>query len=614
MQEQEQTQTQIQPRVRQLRADAAAKMDEAVTFFAALTPAQAAMRTETGWTVAATVAHLVIATNFTSRVIAGVRAGKERRVPDRMIHALNFVTARANARKPISASVARLRAAIGGALRQLDALTDTDLDRPHQTPFWGETTFGVRLRAAFIEHFDQHMGQIRRALAHQETATAWSHVPTQSARRGASFTRTLMRAVTGAHVGVYRRTGGALGGQMAHSPVLLLTTVGRKSGKPRTTPLLYLADGDTFVTVASAGGAPASPLWWRNLEATPEATIEIGRRTIPVQVEAATGEEKQRLWARLVAMYPDYAAYQRKTTREIPVVILRPTSDLSAPNLKGHAMGFDYRGGAALITGASSGIGEAFAHELATRGMSVVLVARSEGRLHTLAASLVRDHGVRAEVIVADMSEPGAAQAILAETQARDVRVHLLVNNAGFATYGPFDTLDPARDHEEVQVNVAAVVSMAHAFLPQMIERGAGGIINLASTAAFQPLPYMAVYGASKAFVLSFSEALWAENRTRGVRVLALCPGATKTAFFDVAGNGEASLGSLDTPEHAVMMALRALERGRNYTISGPNALNYILANGSRCAPRWIATRAAGKMLRPRTSAKAPQARPQSQM
>lgn len=607
-------QAQTQSRVRQLRADAAAKMDEAATLFAALTPAEAAVRTEIGWTVSATVAHLALATNFTSRAIAAVRAGKEQTVPDRVIDALNFVTVRANTRTAIAVSVARLRAATGRALRQLDTLSDADLDRPHQAPFRGATTFGVRLQDAFIGHFDQHLGQIRRALARHENATAETHPPAQSARRGASLTRTMMRAVTGAHVGVYRRTGGALGGQMAHSPVLLLTTVGRKSGKPRTTPLLYLADGDTFVTVASAGGSPTAPLWWRNLEAHPEATIEIGRRTISVHVTAATGDEKQRLWARLVAMYPDYAAYQRKTTREIPVVILRPTSDLSAPNFKEHAMGFDYRGGAALITGASSGIGEAFAHELASRGMSVVLVARSEGRLHTLAASLVRDHGVRAEVIVADMSEPGAAQAILAETQARDVRVHLLVNNAGFATYGPFDTLDPARDHEEVQVNVAAVVGMAHAFLPQMIERGVGGIINLASTAAFQPLPYMAVYGASKAFVLSFSEALWAENHKRGVRVLALCPGATKTAFFDVAGSGEASLGPLDTPEHAVMMALSALERGRNYTISGPNALNYLLANGSRFAPRWLAARAAGKMLRPHTAVKAPQTRPQSQM
>jgi len=611
---QEQTQTQAQPRVRQLRADAAAKMDEAATFFAALTPAEAATRTEIGWTVAATVAHLALATDFTSRAIAAVRAGKERTVPDRVIDALNFVTVRANTRTPIAASVPRLRAATDGALRQLDILSDADLNRPHQAPFRGATTFGVRLRDAFIGHFDQHMGQIRRALARQEATTTGSHAPAQSARRGASLTRTMMRAVTGAHVGVYRRTGGALGGQMAHSPVLLLTTVGRKSGKPRTTPLLYLADGDTFVTVASAGGAPTSPLWWRNLEANPEAMIEIGRCTIPVHMAAATGDEKQRLWARLVAMYPDYAAYQRKTTREIPVVVLRPTSDLSTPNLKEHAMSFDYRGGAALITGASSGIGEAFAHELASRGMSVVLVARSEGKLNTLAASLVRDHGVRAEVIVADMSEPGAAQAILAETQARDVRVHLLVNNAGFATYGPFDTLDPARDHEEVQVNVAAVVGMAHAFLPQMIERSAGGIINVASLAAFQAIPYLAVYSASKAFVLSFSEALWAENRTRGVRVLALCPGETKTAFFDVSGVGETFPKSLDTPEHVVATALHALERGRNYTISGPNARNYLLANSSRFIPRWLTAQLAGQITRPRTPTKTLKARPQSQM
>ncbi len=343
-------------------------------------------------------------------------------------------------------------------------------------------------------------------------------------------------------------------------------------------------------------------LWWSNLTHTPNATIEVGRRTIPVRAEEASGDEKRRLWLRLVAMYPDYAAYQQKTTREIPVVVLRPTGEARRLQPKEHDAMFDYRGGMALITGASSGIGEAFARALAARGMSVALVARSEDKLQTLAASLVRDHGIRAEVIAADMSQPGAAQALLAETQARDLRVHLLVNNAGFATYGPFDTLDPARDHEEVLVNVAAVVDMAHAFLPQMVERGTGGIINVASTVAFQPMPYMAVYGASKAFVLSFSEALWAENRARGIRVLALCPGATKTAFFDVADTDEARVGPMDTPEHVVDVALKGLERGRSSIISGPNALNAVLAQTPRFSPRSLVARTTERMLRPRTA------------
>jgi len=593
-----QAQDSTQPRVRQLRADVAAKAEEATAFFAALTPAEAATKTEIGWTAAATAAHLAIATDFTTRVIANVRAGKERNVPDRVIHALNFVTVRANAHKPVTVSAARLRVAADNALRQLDALTDADLDRPHQASFRGPTTFGVRLQDSLIGHFDQHIEQVRRAIATQDTTDKRPQAPVQSTRLG----KAVMRAVMGAHTGMYRRTGGKLGGQFAHSPVLLLTTTGRKSGTPRTTPLLYLADGDTYAIVASAGGAPTHPQWWSNLKRTPDATIEVGRRTIPVCAEEASGDEKRRLWSRLVTMYPDYAAYQRKTTREIPVIVLRPTSEAINPQRKEHGKMFDYRGGTALITGASSGIGEAFAHTLAARGMSVALVARSEDKLQTLAASLVRDHGIRAEVIAADMSQPGAAQAVLAETRARDLRVHLLVNNAGFATYGPFDTLDPARDHEEVLVNVAAVVDMAHAFLPQMVERGMGGIINVASTAAFQPIPYMAVYGASKAFVLSFSEALWAENRARGVRVLALCPGNTATPFFGVVDASEPQVGAADTPEHVVAVALKGLERGRSSIISGPNAFNAVLAQAPRFSPRPLVACIGERILRPRTT------------
>ncbi len=170
-------------------------------------------------------------------------------------------------------------------------------------------------------------------------------------RRTRSPGHMLVRLATRTHIGIYRRTGGRVGGRLAGNPMLLLTTTGRKTGQPRTTPLLYLPDNGTFVIVASAGGAPTAPLWWRDLETNPVATIEIGQRTIPVRMSEATGDEKQRLWVRLVAAYPGYAAYQRKTTREIPVGILRPTSDVSASDIKENDMAFDYRGGAALITG-----------------------------------------------------------------------------------------------------------------------------------------------------------------------------------------------------------------------------------------------------------------------
>ena len=262
---------------------------------------------------------------------------------------------------------------------------------------------------------------------------------------------------------------------------------------------------------------------------------------------------------------------------------------------------FTYQGKTALITGASSGIGRAFAHALARRGMSVVLVARSQERLHALATELSQRHGIRAEVIPADLSQEDAIRQIQREVQQRGLVIDLLVNNAGFATNGYFETLSPERDHEQVMVDVTAVVDLTHAFVPALLERSPGAaIINVASTAGFQPLPYMAVYGASKAFVLSFSQALAEEYRTRGLRVLSLCPGATETAFFDVAGES-ASFGRRRTPEQAVATGLRALERGRSVVIDG--FFNTLAAQLTRFFPRRFIARMAGLSVRPRQGA-----------
>lgn len=429
---------------------------------------------------------------------------------------------------------------------------------------------------------------------------------------GTQIGRRAVRAFTAANTTLYRRTGGRVSGRLGVVPLLLLTVTGRKSGKHYTLPLGYQTDGDTIIIAASAGGAMKHPVWWLNLRASGAATVQVGGETFAVRAEEITEPaERERLWGKLVAVYSGYAAYARNTARRIPVIVLRPVAPLSAQTrqsiqtFSGTSTGtkeremFDYRGNTALITGASSGIGAAFARALAARGMSVVLVARSEDKLRALADEIVRDHGVRAEVIAADVSEAGAARDILRETEARGIRVHLLVNNAGFATYGPFETLAPERERAEVLTNVAGVVDMAHAFIPQMVARGGGGVINVASTAAFQPTPYSAVYGASKAFVLSFSDALWAEYRTRGIRVLALCPGATETPFFDVVGTNM-GFGAKDTPEHVVAVGLRAVERGKNYTIAGPNVSNYLLAQVTRFAPRGVVARIAGQMTKPR--------------
>ena len=169
--------------------------------------------------------------------------------------------------------------------------------------------------------------------------------------------------------------------------------------------------------------------------------------------------------------------------------------------------------------------------------------------------------------------------------------------NAGFATYGSFDSLSAEQEQQEILLNVAAVVDLTHRFLPAMLARRSGSIINVASTAAFQPIPYMAVYGASKAFVLSFSEALWAEYRGKGIRVLALCPGATSTNFFNAVGTEDAGLGSKETPEKVVQVALRALERGRPSVISGRQ--NALMANSVRFAPRGMVARMGAGAMRP---------------
>ncbi len=260
--------------------------------------------------------------------------------------------------------------------------------------------------------------------------------------------------------------------------------------------------------------------------------------------------------------------------------------------------GYTYKGKTALVTGASSGIGEAFARELAARGMDLVLVARSEDKLRALAAELARGHGIRADVIAADLGREGAAERLYDEVGALGMRVDMLLNNAGFGTHGPFETLSPDRDHAEVMLNVSAVVDLSHAFLPAMVERGDGAVINVGSTAGFQPLPYMAVYGATKAFVLSFSEALWAEYRGRGVRVLALCPGATETPFFGVVGAEEASVGRRRAPQQVVATGLRALERGHGSAIDG--AFNYWLAQTPRLAPRGLTALISKRLMRPR--------------
>src|SRR6266498_2627304 len=223
--------------------------------------------------------------------------------------------------------------------------------------------------------------------------------------------------------------------------------------------------------------------------------------------------------------------------------------------------------GWAVVTGASSGLGREFALALAKRGQPVLAVARRGDRLRTLADEASAGGG-RVEPLIADLSTAAGIETVLATAAALEVDV--LVNNAGVATYGPFVSLSPERERELVRLNVEAIVALTRGLLPAMLARGRGGLINVASQMAFQPMPYFAVYAASKAFVLSFSEALAEELRGSGVRVTAIAPGFTSTEFSQVAGSQapERRLPHLK-PEKVVKTTLRAHDRGRTVKVIG---------------------------------------------
>jgi short-subunit dehydrogenase len=257
---------------------------------------------------------------------------------------------------------------------------------------------------------------------------------------------------------------------------------------------------------------------------------------------------------------------------------------------------YDFAGKTVLVTGGSMGIGAAFAEELARKKARLVLVARSEEKLRALAASLAAAHRVTVEVIAEDLAKPGAPRRVYDEAKRRGLTVDVLVNNAGFATHGPFAEVSLDAQREEIDLNVGALVELTHLFLPD-IERRRGGVIQVASTAAFQSVPYMAVYAATKAFVLSFSEALWAEYRDRGVRVLALCPGATDTPFFARAGEG-AAFGVKAAPEDVVRVALKAFDANRSYVVHGTG--NYVTAMSSRWFTREFVVKLSARLMRPR--------------
>lgn len=248
-----------------------------------------------------------------------------------------------------------------------------------------------------------------------------------------------------------------------------------------------------------------------------------------------------------------------------------------------------------IVTGASSGIGEAFARKLAALGRNMLLVARSEDKLVALCNELGRISSIRAQQLAIDLAEPGAPERLFNETVERGLTIDFLINNAGVGSMGDFTNLSLAKELQMIDLNIKALVELTYRFLSPMRARRQGVIVNVASTAGFQAVPFMASYAATKSFVLSFSEALWEENRHYGIQVMALCPGVTETNFFHASGIRQPPMRVAQTPEDVVETALRGLSRGKSHVVSGWS--NRMMIELERLVPRSLVTRVAGRVL-----------------
>ena len=223
---------------------------------------------------------------------------------------------------------------------------------------------------------------------------------------------------------------------------------------------------------------------------------------------------------------------------------------------------------ATLITGASSGIGEEFTRRYAAQKHDLVLVARNKEKLNALADEMRTKHNIEVTVISLDLSESDASERLWNETTSAGIEIDVLVNNAGFGTSYDVADDEPERLAQEVRLNCLAVVGLTARYLPTMRERHQGTIINISSAAAFQPMPHMAVYGATKSFVLSFTEALWRETKNDGIRVLAVCPGSTDTPFFENSDEGTV-VGKLRSTQQLLDNTMRALKTSKPSFVDG---------------------------------------------
>jgi uncharacterized protein len=251
----------------------------------------------------------------------------------------------------------------------------------------------------------------------------------------------------------------------------------------------------------------------------------------------------------------------------------------------------------ALVTGASAGIGWALAEQLAAGGANLVLSARRTDRLAKLAADLSAKHEITAEAFAADLVQPGAPREIFAFTTGKGIEVELLVNNAGFGAFGYNHEIEESRLLEMIQVNCSAVVHLTRLYTPAMVQRGHGDVMIVASTAAFQAVPFIGAYAATKAFDLIFAEGIAEELRPFGVRVCALCPGSTNTEFQQVAQQPDRAFRAAETAEKVARVGLAGLAAGKTCVISG--ARNRMMVEAERIAPRSFVAKMAAKMMRP---------------
>lgn len=382
-------------------------------------------------------------------------------------------------------------------------------------------------------------------------------------------------------------------------PVVVLTSIGARTGKRRESPLTYVTDGDSVILVASNWGGAKHPGWYHNLRANPDCELHIGSRGGKFTAREVVGGERDRLFSLANALYAGFGRYAGRTqgVRTIRVFTLTPRPGETTTTARESAMD---RNSTALVTGASSGIGAEFARQLADRDVGLVLVARRRDKLDELRETLVALHpDLRVDVIAADLSVPGAADDLADQIAGLGRPIDILINNAGVGSHGHFADEDPRGNASMIQLNCTALVELTGRYFPAMVKAGRGVVINLGSTASFQPTPSMAVYGGTKAFVWAFTEALWQEAKGTGVRVFTLCPGGTDTEFFTRTEKEFLTRGR-QSASQVVETALRAVDRSAPTVVSG--RINALLAEGYRITPRRLLLPMAQQRLKARSS------------